>query len=68
MSETPRLFDIPAAVEYVRSLGANGVTAYTIRTAINSGRLAKAQLGKKFYVTKEALDSWISQAERRARA
>jgi excisionase family DNA binding protein len=67
VSETPRIFDLLAAVAYVQSLGANGVTIHTIRLEIASGRIAHTKLGKKFYVSKQALDNWITRAERRAR-
>lgn len=68
MADAPRIFDIPAAVEYVRSLGASGVTICTIRSEIASGRVPHTKLGKKFYVSKTALDAWITRAERRTRA
>jgi excisionase family DNA binding protein len=64
---SPRLFDIPALVEYLRSIGLNGVSAYTVRTEINAGRLAHTKFGKKFYVSKTAIDAWLARAERRTR-
>lgn len=67
MTETPRFFDIPATVEYVRSIGLTGVTPWTIRMAINSGRLAHIKEGKKFYVSKSAIDAWLAKAEKRTR-
>jgi len=63
----PRIFDLAAAVTYVQSLGATGVTIRTIRAAIAAGRIPHVKLGKKFYVTKTALDNWILRAERRQR-
>jgi hypothetical protein len=69
MTDTaPRVFDLAAAVTYVRSLGATGVTIHTIRSEINAGRIACTKLGKKFYVSKTALNAWILRAERRVRA
>lgn len=68
MTESPRVFDLPAAVQYVHSLGATGVTIHTVRSEINAGRIPRSKIGKKFYVSKAALDSWILRAERRARA
>jgi excisionase family DNA binding protein len=62
-----KYFDIPAAVEYVRSIGLSGVTPWTIRMAINSGRLAHIREGKRFYVSKSAVDSWLAKAEKRTR-
>ena len=67
MADAPRIFDLPAAVEYVRSLGASGVTVCTIRGEISSGRIPHTKLGKKFYLSKTALDAWITRAERRTR-
>lgn len=66
MTEAPRYFDIPAAVVYLRSLGFMA-TAWTVRTAINEGRLAHIKEGKKFHVSKAALDGWLAKAEKRAR-
>jgi hypothetical protein len=60
-----RVFDLLAAVEYVRGLGATGVTISTIRGEIASGRIPHMKLGKNFYVAKIALDAWITRAERR---
>jgi len=68
MSEQPRIFDLPDAVAYVRALGATGVTVNTLRSEINAGRIACTKLGKKFYVSKAALEAWILRAERRIRA
>jgi hypothetical protein len=65
MTEQPRIFDLPAAVAYVRSLSATGVTIHTIRSEIAAGRIPRTKLGKKFYVSKVALDNWILRAERR---
>ena len=67
MTETPRYFDIPAAAVYANSIGLTGVTAYTIRMLINSGRLAHIKEGKKFYVSKAAVDAWLAKAEKRMR-
>jgi excisionase family DNA binding protein len=66
MSE-PRMFDIVGTAEYLRSIGMTGVSAYTVRSEINSGRLAHTKVGKKFYVSKTAVDAWLSKAERRTR-
>jgi excisionase family DNA binding protein len=67
MSEQPHVFDLAAAVVYVRGLGATGVTIHTIRSEIAAGRIPRIRIGKKFYLSKTALDAWISQAERRAK-
>jgi excisionase family DNA binding protein len=67
VTESPRLFDLPAAVQYVHGLGATGVTIYTIRSEISAGRIPRIKLGKRFYISKASLDGWIAKAERRAR-
>jgi excisionase family DNA binding protein len=67
IAEAPRLFDIPAAVEYLKSIGASGATKNWIRTLIADGGLPAVKVGKKFVVSKTALDAWLSRNERRAR-
>lgn len=67
MTETPRYFDIPAAAVYANSIGLTGVTAYTIRMAINSGQLPHIKIGKKFHLSKAAIDAWLTKAEKRVR-
>jgi excisionase family DNA binding protein len=61
----PRLFTIDAAGEYLRSLGAIGITKNCIRTMIASGGLPHIKLGKRHYVSKNALDAYIASHERR---
>jgi excisionase family DNA binding protein len=63
--EARRLFDILAAVEYLRGLGADGCTVNFVRGLINNGSVPHLRMGKKFYVTRESLDTWISRHERR---
>jgi excisionase family DNA binding protein len=67
MTGTPRMFDIPALVVHLHSIGLTGVSAYTIRAEINSGRLAHTKIGKKFYVSQTAIDTWLARTERRTR-
>jgi excisionase family DNA binding protein len=64
-TEERRLFDIHAAVSYLRTLGAEGVTVNFVRALINGGQVAHLRMGRKFYVTREALDRWIENHERR---
>lgn len=64
-ADARRLFDIPAAVLYLRSLGAEGVTTSFIRSLINSGQVPHLRMGRRFYLTRESLDRWISNHERR---
>ncbi len=65
MTETRRLFDLKQAAEYLQSVGAGGTTLYFIRSLVNSGRLPHVRLGRRFYVTKVAIDSWLERAETR---
>ena len=62
-----RLFDIGGAVDYLRSIGAGAASPWFIRQIISRGELPHLRIGKKFYVSREALDGWISKRERRAR-
>ena len=63
----PRLFDLKAAAEYLQSLGAAGTTAYYIRSLVASGKVPHIKLGRKFYISKNALDAWLERAEKRSR-
>lgn len=63
----PFLFDIGAAVAYLHGIGANAATIRFVRGLINSGQVPHVKIGKKFFVTRDALDTWISRHERRAR-
>jgi excisionase family DNA binding protein len=63
--ETPRLFDIVAAVAYLRAIGADAATKNFVRGLIATGQIAHVRVGKKFYVSREGLDAWISKRQRR---
>jgi hypothetical protein len=65
-SESRRLFDIAGAVEYLRGLGATTTTKNFLRGLICTGQLPRLRIGKAFYVSREALDSWLAKHERRA--
>jgi excisionase family DNA binding protein len=60
-----RLFDIESAVAYLRDLGADGVTVNFVRRLINNGELPHLRIGRKFYCSREGLDRWIVNHERR---
>lgn len=60
-----RLFDITAAVTYLRELGAEGATVNFVRALIASGQVPHIRMGRKFYLTRESLDRWISNHERK---
>jgi hypothetical protein len=62
-----RLFDILAAVAYLRSLGATSATTNFVRGLIGRGEIPHLKISKKFYVKKGSLDRWIETRERRTR-
>jgi excisionase family DNA binding protein len=63
-----RLFDICSAVEYLRGIGASGVTVTCVRRMISSGELPHVRLGKKFYISQGAIEAWLVKSEKRNRA
>ncbi len=68
LSETQkRLFDIAAAVEYLRSIGAGAASSWFVRQLIASGEIPHIRIGKKFYISREALDGWLAKHERRSK-
>jgi len=62
-----RLFDIGAAVAYLREIGATAATPNFVRAIIGRGEVAHLKIGKKFFVSREALDGWLQKHERRMR-
>ena len=60
-----RLFDLPAATTYLRELGAEGVTLNFVRGLVNSGAVPHLRIGRRFYVSRGALDHWLTSHERR---
>jgi excisionase family DNA binding protein len=62
-----RLYDIPSAVGYLQSIGAMAITKSFVRTLIASGGIPHLKLGKKYYVTRSAMDDWLTRHERRNR-
>lgn len=64
-SQERRLFDIRAAVEYLHLIGAESVTPNFVRTLIGTGQVKHVRMGRKFYITLEALEQWIGNHERR---
>jgi len=53
-------------VEYLRTIGATAATKNFVRRLIGTGQVAHLRIGKKFYLTREALDAWIVKRQRRA--
>jgi len=64
---TLRLFTVQDAVGYLRSIGAASATENFVRTLITSGQIPRLKLGKRFYVSRNALDLWLSSRERRVK-
>lgn len=62
-----RLFDVQSGAAYLRQIGATAATVSFVRGLITSGQVAHVRIGKKFYVTREALDGWIGRHERKSR-
>lgn len=66
-SQEQRLFNVQDAVAYLRSIGAGSVTISFVRTLIATSQVPHVRIGKRFYVSRTALNEWISRHERRAR-
>lgn len=62
-----QLFDIVAGVKYLKSLGCDSASRWFVRQLIATGKVTHVRVGRKFYVSREAIDGWISKNERRAR-
>jgi hypothetical protein len=62
-----QLFDVGDAAKYLQSIGAKTATVNFVRALISSSQVAHLQIGKKFYVSKTALDGWVETRARRAR-
>jgi len=62
-----RLFDIQCAVKYLREIGAGSATPNFVRGLISSGQIKFVRLGRKFYLSRTELDSWLEKNEKRAR-
>jgi excisionase family DNA binding protein len=63
----PCLFDIAQAVGYFHEIGAKAATRNFVRTLIISGGIPHLKLGRKFYVSKTAIDEWLAKHERRTK-
>jgi excisionase family DNA binding protein len=62
-----KLFDFVASVAYLHSLGATAATVSFVRGLVASGQITHLRIGKKFYVSRESLDGWIANRQRRMR-
>jgi len=72
MSETQfpdgrRMFTVEAAADYLRSIGVTGASVNTIRALIVSCKLPHQRIGRRFYVSRTALDAWLQHHERMAK-
>jgi hypothetical protein len=67
VTQQQRLFNVQDAVGYLRSIGATSATVTFVRNLINSGQVPHIRISKRFYVTRAAMDAWLSHHERRAR-
>jgi len=65
--EPQKLYDILGIVAYMKSAGADAATPNFARGLITSGQVPHVRIGRKYYVSKSALDAWIQRHERRAR-
>jgi hypothetical protein len=64
ISSDQRLFDIRAAVEYLRGIGATSATPNFIRRIIATGEVPHLKIGKKPFVSRVSLDGWLQRHER----
>lgn len=62
-----RLFDLAGAAKYLVELGAEGVTIHSVRRLVANRELPVLKISKKFFITREAIDSWIARQGRRSR-
>ena len=61
----PQLFDVKTATDYLRSIGVSGATINSTRAIFS--QLPILKIGKRFYASRESLDSWIANRQRKAR-
>ena len=64
-TEQARVMDVESTVLYLRSIGAGAATQNFVRGLISRGEVPHVRIGKKFYVSKSALDRWIETRERK---
>lgn len=64
---TRRMFDLDSAAKYLKKAGIDAATARVVLRLINRGELAHVRLCRKFYVSSESLDAWLTKAERKVR-
>ena len=62
-----KLFDVMGSAKYLQKIGGSSATPSFIRTLIATGQVPHIRIGRKFFISREALDSWLARHERRAR-
>lgn len=65
MNASPQLLDVKAACQYLQSIGVSGATINSTRTIF--AQIPRVQIGKRHYVSRENLDGWIVNRQRRTR-
>ena len=61
-----RYFGFDEAASYAQSIGLRSATSWTLRRLVSAGRLKSLRLGRRIYLSKNALDEMLSRLERRA--
>jgi excisionase family DNA binding protein len=61
------MFDTATGAEYMRGIGLVTCTPTFISRLMREGEIARVRVGKRYYVSKAALDGWLLRHERRAR-
>ncbi len=61
------MHSVESAANYLRTSGAISVCVHTVRSLIVSGQVAAIRLGRRYYITETALNSWLSSHERKAK-
>lgn len=65
MSAAPQLLDVKSACDYMKSIGVSSATINSTRTIF--AQIPHIRIGKRFFVSRENLDGWISNRQRRSR-
>jgi hypothetical protein len=65
--ETPKYFNIADAAAYLKSIGIDAATPWYVASLIRRGKLPRTRAGRKFYVSKTALNGLLAKNELRVR-
>lgn len=63
LNSSRQLFDVSAACEYLKSIGVTSATISSTRMIF--AQVPHVKIGKRFYASRESLDSWIANHQRR---